>query len=279
MLTFCGILPKLNKFFIPEELQGLDTEARDFLWKLKLSNPDSIFILSNSFKERESEDHIFRFYVGKNLQYIQNKESWVDALDEMRRYEVEFVHCEFVQEDIQINSNELFLQELLNIIDNKNVIFVECPKDLKENDSLMELGQLFSKASNVTNIALISYGHLSATLDENKIFYNSQAKEVDHIFRNYLQTDLMALTNMKLYANIWDEESKEEKGILNTRQCVFDGTLVLLFSLYEFILNKKLKNFEIGTLYKLDGTHYLTCVLHRDSLVNIDYNKTYELED
>ena len=274
MITFSGTLPKLTQYLSSENLRGLDEEVEDFLWKLKMSSPNLIFVFGSDFSNKiDKEDESFTFFPGDNFRYLKDKDVWPQLLTKIQSYDVEKVHCSLKEQDIRVLEQDIFLKRFLDLFNETNIIFIEYPL-VSSKDVYEELGRLLAKAGEIEgfNVAFLSYGHLSSVLDKTKIFYNGQAEEVDNIFIDHLKADVFSVFSTSYY---------QHEHIV-TRQNLYEGILIAAAAIYDKSVTYNVnisKGFDLIASPVINGTHYLSCILHKDNPNSPDYEREYSLEE
>jgi hypothetical protein len=281
VITFAGTLPKLDNL-ISFNSEFLEDEVQDFLWKVKLSNPNLIFVFSDSFKQSE-KTNTFKFFVGENYQYLKNTEIFVDFIKTIKEeYQLD-ITLELVNEDIEEDSYNIFLKKLIEFSSETNIVFVEYPKTNKTSYSV--LGQLFGELAknNKFNMALIANGHLSRFTDQSKASFDRRAKEIDDRFIEHLKVDILSIPNMNFYnfgvSTLDDGQTLQ--AIQGPKQNLYEGILILIGALFSSAVENqgKLENFEIFDSGILSGTRQLLSIFYSSFSRIQEYQDSYSIEE
>lgn len=283
MITFAGTLPRLDNIILDNNF--LKEEVQDFLWKLKASNPNLVFVFSDFFKSSEDSKDSFKFFVGKDNRYLKDLDIFVDFVKTIENeYQVDKIVCELVDEDIEIDSCDIFLKDLLSFFSDKNVIFIEYPKANQSDYAI--LGQLLGELakSDKFNIALVASGHLSRSGDQSKPYFDRRAKEIDDTFVEQLKVDLFSIFNMNFYTSRVEALGGGQalQAVSGAKQSLYEGTLIIVAALSSLIANKPhrvTEGFEIISAGIVAGTYQLLSVFYRSTNIDIDYSQDYSIEE
>jgi hypothetical protein len=283
MIVFSGTLPKLTQYLSSDNLRGLDDSVDDFLWKIKINAPDLIFVFGSEFSNNR-EDDSFSFFVGDNFSYLKDKNVWTQTLDKIQSYDVERVICSLKEENIQVSEKDIFLKRFLSFFEETNIVFIEYPV-LPTKEEYSELGRLLAKVGEIEdlNVAFLAYGHLSSVLDKTKLFYNGQAEEIDNLFVEHLKNDLFSVFSGSYYQNeqMFSQLQPMVSTAINTRQTLYEGMFIIASALYDKSLSLGTdisKGFELIASPTINGTRYLSCILHKDNIYAPNYEEEYTLD-
>jgi hypothetical protein len=275
MLCFTGVLPKLTDVIFSQDLSDyLDPEIVDFFWKIKISNPNLLFVLSKGPKNSSS----FKFYVGDNNRYLKDANLFAQFLIAISDYEVDKITCELEERDYPIDSYDIYKHNLLSFFKDDNVIFIECPPCPNTNYAI--LGQLLGELSKDDrfNMALVASGHLSTGVDKTKVFYDRQAKEIDENFIQQLKVDLFSIFNMNPYVAKVTGYNLQGQEIVSssTNQNLYEQILVI-----SSALSTVKKSAPVGDILfssTLGGVSQLLAVFHSESAIQTILDSNYTIE-